>query len=325
MKIKPNAIAGLLIAACGAIGVTQAQTSSNAPIRVTSAFPPGSGPDVVVRLIAQKVGSSTGAPMVVEAKPGGGGMVAANSMSTVKANDRELLFTEIGQLVINKLTRKDSNFDPDKDLIPVATLVRTPFFIVVGNAGRYKTYGDLVSHASQNPGKVTYGSSGVGTPLHLGGAQLELALNTKMVHAPYRDFSQLNQDITTGVVDWSFGTFGSSGALVKSGHMRFLGVAAPTRAKIMPDVPTIAELGGPAGVEVSTVLALFAPRGSSAEAAQQLNAQVSAALKSPEVAERLSQMGYEPIPESPKYLGEFMRKEQVRYADLIRKANLKLE
>jgi tripartite-type tricarboxylate transporter receptor subunit TctC len=107
--------------------------------------------------------------------------------------------------------------------------------------------------------------------------------------------------------------------------MRFLGVAAPTRAKIMPDVPTIAELGGPAGVEVSTVLALFAPRGSSAEAAQQLNAQVSAALKSPEVAERLSQMGYEPIPESPKYLGEFMRKEQVRYADLIRKANLKLE
>ena len=161
---------------------------------------------------------------------------------------------------------------------------RTPFFLIVSTNGPYRSVPALIAAAKANPGTVSYGSSYVGSPSHLGSAEFEYRTGTKMIHVPYRDQSQMYVGIASGDVGWAFSTLGSALPLIQAGKIKMLAIAARERIKSLPDVPTLEEAGGPAGLEVDSWLALMAPRGTPPAVIRRINADVTRHMGDAEIA-----------------------------------------
>ena len=216
-------------------------------------------------------------------------------------------------------------FDVNKDFDPVGSFFRTYFFVVTGSNSPLKNVNEIVASARAKPGQLTYGSWGIGSPAHLGGAMLEGVTNTQMSHVPFKETPMLFQAVSTGDVAWAFGTAGSAGPLYRGGKLKFLAVAAPKRVAGYADIPTIAEVGGPANFEVSAWVALQAPKGTPAAAIAKVGDALAKALAEQDVKEKFTTFGFEPFVSTPAEMMRRIAADSDRYGAIVKRAKISLD
>ncbi|HEX7273381.1 MAG TPA: tripartite tricarboxylate transporter substrate-binding protein [Casimicrobiaceae bacterium] len=309
----------IAVLALGAVASAFGQAFPSKPIRITAPYSAGAGPAVFTHVMADKLAKAWGQPVIVEAKPGGSGFIAIEAVKSAAPDGHELLVVSNAHVAINPALYRKLPYDPEKDFVPVAMFYRTPFFLIVSTAGPYTSVPGLVAAAKAKPDTVSYGSSYVGSPSHLGSAEFAFLTGTKMIHVPFRDQSQMYVSIANGDVGWAFSTLGSALPLMQAGRIKALAIAARQRSKSLPDVPTMAEAGGPPELEVDAWLALVAPRGTPPEVIRQINAEVNRQLADPEVRQQLAQFGFEAAPGTPEQLNEVIRADAKKYAELVRR------
>jgi tripartite-type tricarboxylate transporter receptor subunit TctC len=281
---------------------------------------PGVAPSIFMRLIAEKLSKQWGRQVVVENKPGASGFIAIESVKNAARDGHELLVVANSHMAINPSLYRRLPYDPEKDFAPVAVALRASFFITVATNGAYQTVPALIAAAKANPGKLTYSSSYVGSPSHLGAADFEYRTGTKMVHVPYKDQSQMYIGIANRDIDWAFSTIGSALSLIKAGRIKVIAVAAKQRVAVAPEVPTVEEAGGPAGFEIESWIGVVAPRGTPPEVIRVINADINRLMADPEILERMSLFGYEPAPSTPEEMAELIHVDIRKSAEIVRRS-----
>ena len=319
---RAGTLALLSVAAVGA----QAQDAfPNKPVTLVTAFPAGSGPDAVLRHVADKLSREWKQPVTVANRPGGGGFIAIDSVRRLPPDGYTLLQLDSEHLAALPLLYKSKNFVTLDHFDPVAPMFRTPFLVAVPTESTWKTMGDLVAAARAAPGRINYGSWGIGSPGHLGGEELQLLTQTSMSHVAFREMSQLFSSVATNDVQWSFGSIPSSQGMYKAGKIRYLAVAAPKRIAQMPEVPTMAEAGGPPGLEVNSFVTLLAPKGIPQALAAKIHADVLKAEAEPDVRERFNTFAFEPLTWSPAEIRRNADAKYKTYEQLVKRKNISLE
>jgi tripartite-type tricarboxylate transporter receptor subunit TctC len=289
-------------------------------VRITMPHSAGVAPSIFMRLIAEKLSKQWGKQVLVENKPGASGFIAIESMKSAARDGHELLAVANSHMTINPSLYRRLPYDPEKDFVPVAMVLRASFFITVASNGPYPTVAELIEAAKANPGKLTYSSSYVGSPSHLGAADFEYRTGTKMLHVPYKDQSQMYIAIANRDIDWAFSTIGSALPLIKGGRIKVIALAAKQRLAIAPEVPTVAEAGGPAGFEIDSWIGLVAPRGTPAEPIRVVNADVNRLMTDPDIIERMNLFGYEPAPATPAEIAELIRADTKKNAETVKRS-----
>ena len=306
-------------------GAAAAQQYPAKPVRIITPFAPGSGPDGVLRVVGQKLTALWGQQVVIENRPGASGFIAIEAVKKAPADGHTLIQMDDTHMALQPHLHRKIPYDMAKDFDPVAALFRTHFFVVVPKTSSWNTVGDLVAAARAKQGDITYGSWFVGSPGHLGGAMLEAQTGTQMTHIPYKETSQLYAAVGNGEVAWAFGTAGSSGAMYRAGKVKYIAIAAPERFAGFPDVPTMAEAGGPADLEVKAWVALFAPRGTPAPAIAKVNEDLGKVLADPEVRERFASYGFEPYAASPADMTREVEADSKRYGEIVKRAKVSID
>jgi tripartite-type tricarboxylate transporter receptor subunit TctC len=295
------------------------------PVSLFTAFAPGSGPDATLRLVADKLGKLWNQRVTVENRPGGGGFIAMDAAKRAAPDGYTLLQLDSDHLAAVPHLYKQRGADAVKNFEPVASIFRTTFMVAVGTESKWKTMGDLIAAAKADPGKITYGSWGVGSPGHLGAELLEELTGIRMQHVPYREVSQLFPAVATGDVAWSLGTLPSSSGAYKAGKLRYLAVASPKRLPQMPDVPTVQEAGAPAGFDVNAFVVLVAPKGLPVALRNKINADVAKVIADPEIKARFDTFAFEPITWTPEDITRGVEAKSKVYEILVKKANISLD
>jgi tripartite-type tricarboxylate transporter receptor subunit TctC len=308
-----------------ALGAHAQDAFPTKPVSLVTAFAAGSGPDAVLRHVADKLSKDWKQPVTVINRPGGGGFVAIDSVRHLPADGYTLLQLDSEHLSALPLLYKSKNFVTLDHFDPVAPMFRTPFLVAVPSGSPWKNVGDLVAAAKAAPGRINFGSWGVGSPGHLGGEEMQLLTQTDMSHVAFRETSQLFSSVATGDVHWSFGSIPSSQGMYKAGKIRYLAVAAPRRIPQMPDVPTMAEAGGPAGLEVNSFVSLVAPKGIPQAIAAKIQADVVKAEAEPDVRERFNTFAFEPLTWSPAEIRRNADAKYKVYEQLVKRKNITLE
>nr|WP_157615654.1 tripartite tricarboxylate transporter substrate binding protein [Rhizobacter sp. Root404] len=293
------------------------------PVTIVTAFAPGSGPDAVLRIVAEKLGKAWNQRVLVENKPGGGGFIAIDAVRRAPADGYTLLQLDSEHLAALPYLYKSKGFETLKVFEPVASLFRTPFLVAVPADSKIKTVADLVAAAKTGP--VSYGSWGIGSPGHLGGEQMEMLTGAEMQHVPFREVSQLFTSVGSGDVGWSFASIPSSQGAYKAGKIRYVAVAAPKRIPQLPEVPTMAEAGGPASLAVNSFVVLVAPRGVPAAVRDKIDADVRKALAEPDAKARFDTFAFENVGWGPEQImSEAAAKARI-YAELVKRKSISLE
>nr|WP_260602501.1 tripartite tricarboxylate transporter substrate binding protein [Variovorax sp. MHTC-1] len=314
------AAGALLPAAAGA----QQQFPSK-PVRIITPFPVGGGPDGVARLVADKLSRAWGQPVVVENRPGGNGFIAIDAWKRGAKDGHDLLVLDNVHLAAYPALFKKLPYDPAKDFDALLPLFKAYFFFTVPANSKYKTVGDLIADAKANPGKLNYGSWSVGNPVHLGSELFESATGTQMEHVIYKETTQLYTSVSTGELAFALGTSATAGPLQRAGKLRFLAAAAPQRVAAFPDVPTVAESGGPKGFEVTGWNAIAVPQGLPAAVTDKIKRDIEKGLAEADVQEKFKSFGYEPFPTTREQFNQFVQSETRRFGEVIKKANVSLD
>jgi tripartite-type tricarboxylate transporter receptor subunit TctC len=326
MNRRRASLCGVLLVVGLSFGTSAlAQPFPSKTVRLDAPYSAGAGPVTFTRVLADKLSKAWSQPVIVEPKPGGSGFLAIEAVKNAPPDGHELLVASNAHVAINPALYQKLPYDPDKDLVPVAMFYRTPFFIVVSTTGPYPTVPALIAAAKANPGTVSYGSSYVGSPSHLGSAAFEYRTGTKMIHVPYRDQSQMYVGIANGDVGWAFSTLGSALPLIQAGKLKIIAIGAKERLKSLPDVPTVGEAGGPAGLEVDSWLGLMAPRGTPPEIVRRINAEVNRQLADAEVVEQMHKLGFEAAAGTPEQFAAAIAADVKKYGELVRRTGAKAD
>lgn len=324
--LKTLALGATAVLAPGLVALpARAQTFPARPVRITTPFPAGSGPDASLRLVTERLSKKWGQPVLVENKPGGNGFIAVSAFKQGATDGHDLIQLDSTHITTHPHTFSKLPYDVARDLQPLRMVLNTPFFVAVGAGSRYRTLDDVIAAAQAQPGRVVYGSWFNGSPGHIGGLKLASMKGLQMLHVPYRDFGQLYAGVATGEVDWALGSMATAGALEKAGKLRFIALAGSRREPAYPDVPATAESPATRGFEVSAWAGLFAPAGTPAEVRRQVAADVAEALAQPEVVERYRALGYAAPDYGLAAFGELIQKESRSWGETIRTAGLKLD
>lgn len=296
----------------------------NKPIRWVVPFPPGGAMDAIARTLGEKAGQALGQPFVVENKAGAGGNIGAEFVSKQPADGYTLMITSIG-MATNKPLYGKLAYDPIKDFAPVSLLAVVPN-VLVTNATQpdVKTAADVIAAARKAPGKLTYGSAGNGTSIHLAGEVFNSLAQVDMLHIPYKGSGPAVADLLGGQINYMFDSITSARPHLQSGKLRALGVTTAKRSATLPNVPTLAEAGLP-GYEVSPWFAVFMPAGTPVPIVNKLNAALRDAMKQPDVVARFETIGAEPVGSTPAELTTHLAKESDRWAKLIAERHIKLD
>ncbi|WP_457425465.1 Bug family tripartite tricarboxylate transporter substrate binding protein [Roseateles sp. P5_E7] len=295
------------------------------PVRILTPFPAGSGPEAVLRVLAEKLQRRWGKPVIVENKPGANGFLAIDAFKRGATDGYDLIQLDNVHLVAYPHLFKKLPYDPVRDFEPVAPLFRTYFFVAVAANSPYKTVGDILADAKAHPGELNYGSWSVGNPVHLGSALLEAMSGTQMQHVVYKETSLLYTGVANGELRWALGSLATAGPLYRAGKLRFIAVTAPQRHGAFPDLPTVAESRGPAGYEMTGWTTIAAPKGLPKDVADKINQDIAASLAEPDMKERYAAFGYEPFPVTREQFTAFIAAESAKYADVIRRAKVALD
>ena len=310
-------------ASCFATGSALAQAWPDKPLRIMVGASAGGGTDILARLLAEKMGPALGQTIVIENRPGASNTIAAELTAKAAPDGYTLLLaTNTGQAVAPHLLKL--KFDPLKDLQPIGLVAVVPNVLVVGVNSPYKSVKDLLAAMQANVGGIKYASSGIGSTQHIVGEAFNLATKTKAIHVPYKGSAQAHIDIIGGQVEMMFDTTSSAMGQIKGGKFRPLAVTTPQRSAELPDVPTLAEQGV-AGADIQTWYAMYVTAGTPRAAVERLAAELTAALKLPDVQAKIKGLGGEIHLMSPEQFGEMNKSEFERYGKLVRDANIKPE
>jgi tripartite-type tricarboxylate transporter receptor subunit TctC len=310
-----------------AIGLLFASTLAFAqypskPIRFIVGFPPGGSADPTTRIIGQALSEQLGQPVVVENRPGGDSAIAAEAVSKMTADGYTIMFASNSGMTAAVALRKQPLYDPLKDFTPISLVGRATQFFYVHPAVPARTMQEFVAYAKANPGRLNYGT---GNPLSiLYNVQLMKATGIDMVHVPYKGEGPLNPDIIAGRVQSAFLSTATAISLAKEGKLRPLAVLLERRSPLLPEVPTIDEAGVPQ-ITVRQWAGVFGPPQMQREIVERLNKEVNAALKRPDVLEKLQSYGYAAEGSTPERLLEINRADLELWRRLVKEAGIPLE
>jgi tripartite-type tricarboxylate transporter receptor subunit TctC len=327
--LKRIAAAGRLAACSLALAVAVPGAYARAdypdkPIRLILPYVAGGAADITARVMAQKLTGSLGQTVIVENKPGANGIIGTDYVAKAKPDGYTLVLDASGPIVVNPTLQK-VNYDPVKDLAPISQLTSYQYVFVVPRNSPFHSIDDMLAAARAAPGKITYGSAGVGSGGHLAGALLGVMTHTDLTHVPYKGNAQALSDVLSGQLSFDFDTVVTSVPHIKSGALRAYAVSGPKRSPLLPDVPTMEELGYK-GFAVTQFQGLLAPAGTPAPIIARLHDEAVRALKSPDVDKRLvEEGGNEIVGGTPAEFAQLIRNELASYRKLITEANIRLE
>ncbi len=295
----------------------------NKPIRWINPYAPGGTTDMIARAVAQKLGERLGQQVIVENKPGAGGNIGTDLVAKAPPDGYTWVLGNIGPMSINTTMYKNMPFDAQKDFTPISLLIAYANVIIVNASSPFKTLGELLQAAKTTP--QTYAGVGVGTSLHLTGELLARTANVKLTHIPYKGAAPGLQDLMGGVVALNISPIGSPMQLIKAGRVRPLAVTGPERSTLLPDVPTVAELGYP-GFEVTGWLGLLVPRGTPQPIVNRLVTETTAVMQMPEIRKVVNEdmASYVP-PLGPDYFTKFIASENRKWREVVTAADIKPE
>lgn len=324
---RPFVTTALVLAAAAAAALpAHAQEWPTKTVRLITPYPVGGGPDGIARLLADKLSKKWGKPVVVENKPGGNGFIAIDAFKRGATDGHDLLQLDSVHLTAYPHMFKKLPYDVNKDFEPIAPLFQSFLFFVVPTNSKYKKVSDLIADAKSRPGKINYGSWSVGNPVHLGVEELQELAGIQVEHVLYKETTQLYTAVGTGEMDFSIGSAGTAGPMYRAGKLRFLAVAGPKRMEAYPDVPTVAESGGPAnGYEVSGWNTIAGPKGLSPALQDKIRRDIAEALSGPDVKEKFLTFGYVPLNLDRPQFAKFIQNESTRYSAIIKRAKIELE
>lgn len=315
------ALAGL---AWTGIALTQTAGYPGRPIRFMVGFPPGGSTDVAARLIAPRLAERLGQQIYVDNRAGAGGNIGVDAIAKSAPDGYTIGFGVSGALAVNVTLQPNLPYDPLRDLVPIALAMINPLVLCTAPETPAASLQELVAYAKPRPGRLSYGTGGSGTAMHLSGAMLNLLAGIDLVHVAYKGNSAaatglVGNQIPVAVVDLT-----SARSFIRAGRIRALGVTSAQRTPLAPEIPTLAELGL-AGFDVTSWFGVVAPAGTPADIVALLNAELIAVLKAPEMRDKLAAAGLEPVPGTSDEFAALIRSEIRKYAQLIRTTGIRME
>ena len=321
-RFTRNVLAILLLVAM-LFPLAKAQEYPSKPIRFVAPFAPGGGNDLTSRIVAEGLAQSLGKPVIVDNRPGAGSIVGTEIVANAAPDGHTLLNAGIS-IAFNAALYRKLPFDSLRDLAPITLLADQPNVLVSHPSLPAKTFKEFIALARSAPGKLTYGSSGIGGGTHLAMELLILSLKVELVHVPYKGTGPGLSALLGNQISVIFSTYASALPHVKAGRLHAFGVSNARRAPTLPDVPTIAESGVP-GYEYSTRYGLLAPARTPRAIIEKLNRAAAGVLNSQEVTQKLQAQGIDPMPSTSAEYGAYLKSETEKWTKVVRAANIPLQ
>jgi tripartite-type tricarboxylate transporter receptor subunit TctC len=300
--------------------ITWAQTYPTRPVRIIAATAPGGGPDILARLMGQRLSERLGQPFVIENRPGAGTNIGTEAVVRAPPDGYTFLLVSTSN-AINAALYDKLNFNFLRDIAPVAGIIRQPLVMVVNPSVPAKTVHEFTAYAKANPGKINFGSPGIGTPGHVAGELFKMMAGVDLVHVPYRGGGPVMTDLLGGQVQVLFGSTSLTVEPIRAGKLRPLAMTTATRWEGLPDIPTVNDFVS--GYEASAFVGIGGPRNTPAEIIDILNKEINAALADHKIKARLADLGGVALPGSPAEFGKLIADETEKWAKVIKFAGIK--
>src|SRR5215471_12926286 len=323
LRFAQGVRAVLVAGAMAASSVVHAQEWPTRPVTLVVPFAPGGTTDIVGRLLAQSLSERIGQPLVVENVGGAGGTLGAANASKAAPDGYTVFLATVAHTMAPGIYKKLS-YDFEKDFEPITIAASVPNILIVNPAVPANSVAELIAYIKANPGKVSYGSAGVGSTEHMSGALFRSLAGLDIVHVPYRGGAPMLADLVAGHIQMSIETSGAATPFIKGGQVRALAVSPAKRSALFPDLPTLAE-AGLAGYDVTTWYGLLVPKGTPQAIRDKLYAEVVDVLKDPNVVARLRDIGAEPGGQTPQEFASFIRAETEKWTRLAKEAGIQAD
>lgn len=320
-RLLKNAVAVTLAVTAGPL-MAQA-TYPSQPIRIVVPFAAGGTTDLLGRLVAEGLREKLGQNVVVDNKAGAGGNIGAAEVARSAPNGYTLLLATPGPLAINQYTYANPGYDAEKQFVPISNIAIVPNVLMASRASGIQSMRDLLARAKAQPGKLNYGSAGNGSTSHLAGELIKSTAHIDMVHIPYKGVAPAMNDLLAGQIDLMFDNLPTAMPMIEAGKVVPLGVSVKQRVNTLPNVPAIAD--ALPGYEVASWFGLVAPAGTPDAVVQKLSKAVAEFVRSDATRERIAKMGAMADGNSPAEFGKLIRDEQVKFREIVKRANIRIE
>jgi len=308
----------------GGVVDVAAQPWPSKPIKYIVPFAPGGTTDLLGRTLSEKLSVALGEPVVVENKPGAGGGIGADFTAKSAPDGYTIMGGTISTHAINASLYSNLPYDPVRDFVAITLIARLPNLLVINPSIPARNVSELIALMKANPGKYTFASSGNGTSQHLSGELFKSMAGVDMQHIPYKGSPPALQDVVGGQVSMTFDNITTALPLAKAGKLRALAVTTATRSSAAPDVPTLAESGLP-GFEVGSWQGVFAPAATPPEIVRRLNTEIVKIINMPDVREKLTSLGAEPVGDTPEQFSAYVKAEVVKWSDVVKRSGAKID
>lgn len=316
-----------LLTAAAAAFALPAWAQTGRPLRIVVPYAPGGPLDRIARILAEAVKDSLGT-VIIENRPGAGGNIGADLVARAAPDGTTIVMGAVATHAINPWLYAKIPYDPIRDFTPITLVAQVPNVLVLNTETaarlRIASVADLIAHAKANPGRLSYGSGGIGSAGHLAGEMFKARAGLYAVHIPYAGAAPMQLALLAGQIDYTFDNLASAAANIRAGKLKALAVTTAKRASAMPDLPTVAE-AGLAGFNIDTWFGFFGPAGLPAGQVMRLNRAFTTALASADVKAKLAPMMAEPAPSTPEQLAAFVKAELAKYEPLVKASGAKVE
>ena len=310
-----------IFGALGFSGLAAAQSYPDHPVKIVVALPAGGSADMIARTVGQKLSTALGQPFVIENRAGGSGQIGTPIVARSAPDGYTLMVSPASFLTTNKSIFKALPYDPEADFAPISKLVNQPMVLVVKDKQKFPNLAAVLAALKTAPGKVTYASSGDGSPQHLAALMFETRTQTKMLHVPYKGGAPAINDTLAGNVDLMFAVLPEALPHIQAGKLHALGLMSPQRSAILPNTPTMAESGA-SDLNLSAWVGLLAPARTPPAVLEKLNRTVQTVLADNEIKAKLGENGMEVAPGTPDELRQIIAQEIKLHAQLVKAAGL---
>jgi tripartite-type tricarboxylate transporter receptor subunit TctC len=317
---KRNLLVVLALVASSAF----AQQYPSRPVKVIIPWPPGQATDLAARIVGEKLSQQLGQPFIMENKPGAGGAIGTDAVAKAAPDGYTLLAASSGPISIMPNLQKIP-YDPLKDLAPVSLIAAAPFALVVSSNFPASNAKEFLALVRANPGKYTFASSGTGATAHMFAELFNSMAQLKVVHSPYKGSVPALTDVIGGQVAYAVETVAATGSFIKSGKLKTFGVTSARGSAALPGVPSLAESADIPGYDCAAWIGYAAPAGTPKDILAKLAAEIHKAVQAPDLKDRYVPLGMDTASNSPDEMAAFLRREQDRYATIIKNANIKIE
>ena len=324
IRLAKQILGGLAIAWLASLPViSHAQAYPTKPVRIVVAFTAGGTTDILARSVGQQLTERLKQPFVIDNKPGAGGNIGTEIVVRSAPDGYTLIVDSVGPIAVNPTLYKGLSYNPLTDLVPIVQIADVPNVLVVHPSLDVKNFEQFVSYAKANPGKLNYGSTGIGTSSHLSGYMLSKRVGIDATHVPYKGADALN-DLLAGRLQFMFATIPSVIQHIQGGKLLPIAISSPKRSRSLPDVPTVIESGLP-GFEAGSWFGFFAPKGTPEPIIAQLNRTVNEILAMSSIEKQMIGQGADPVGGTPAEFGQFVQREYEKWKLVVRESGATAE